>query len=108
MGVSKDGVKEPTERRDKSAQPSAPPSSKLQQETNQLATRNEHAPASHEDGLVCTKLLSVDQDSDICEDVSAAEPVQVEQDITCMACELYAAVCCASHFVKFCKTGKQQ
>lgn len=55
---------------------------------------------------MCTELLSVDQDSDICEDVSAAEPVQVEQDITCMACELYAAVCCASHFVKFCKTGK--
>lgn len=52
---------------------------------------------------MCTELLSVDQDSDICEDVSAAEPVQVEQDITCMACELYAAVCCASHFVKFCK-----
>lgn len=52
---------------------------------------------------MCTKLLPVDQDSDICEDISTAQPVQVEQNITCMARELYAAVCCASHFVKFCK-----
>lgn len=52
---------------------------------------------------MCTELLSVDQDSDICEDISVTQPIQVEQNITCMACELYAAVCCASHFVKFCK-----
>lgn len=65
--------------------------------------RKRNTPASHENGLVCTKLLSVHQDSDIGENVSAAQPIQVKQDIACMACKLYAAVCCASHLVKFCK-----
>lgn len=60
-------------------------------------------PASHEDGLVCTKLLPVHQDCDIGEDVSAPQPVQVEQDVARVARELYAAVCCASHFLKICK-----
>lgn len=49
-----------------------------------------------------TKLLSVDQNGDVCEDISAAQPVQVEQDVAGMACELDAAVCCTRHFVKIC------
>lgn len=65
-------------------------------------------PASHENSLVCAKLLSVHQDGDICENVSAAQTIQVEQNITCMARELYAAVSCASHFVKFCKSGREK
>lgn len=64
---------------------------------------DEFKPASHEDGLVCTKLLPVHQDCDIGEDVSAPQPVQVEQDVARVARELYAAVCCASHFLKICK-----
>lgn len=68
----------------------------------------QHAPASHENGLVCAKLLSVDQDGDVGENISAAQPVQVEQDITGMPCELYAAVCCTSHFVEFCKIQKNK
>lgn len=49
-----------------------------------------------------TKLLSVDQNGDVCEDIPAAHPVQVQQDIAGMACELDAAVCCTRHFVKIC------
>lgn len=49
-----------------------------------------------------SKLLSVDQNSDVREDVSAAQPVQVEQDVAGMACELDAAVCCTRHFVEIC------
>lgn len=52
---------------------------------------------------MCAELLPVHQDCDIGENVSASQPVQVEQDITRVACELYAAVCCASHFLKICK-----
>ena len=59
-----------------------------------------YTPASHENSLVCTELLSVNQDGDICKNIPATQTVQVEQHITCMACELYAAVRCASHFVK--------
>lgn len=59
-------------------------------------------PACHEDSFVSSKLLSVDQNSDICKYVSAAQPVQVEQDVARMACELDAAVCCTRHFVEIC------
>lgn len=48
------------------------------------------------------KLLSVDQNGDICEDVPTAQPVEIEENITRVACELDAAVSCASHFVKIC------
>lgn len=65
-------------------------------------------PACHEDGLVSAKLLSVDKNCDVCEDVSAAQPVQVEQDIAGMACELDAAVCCTRHFVKICNEKSKQ
>lgn len=69
-----------------------------------LKLKDKHRlPASHKNCLMCTKLLSVDQDGNICEDVPAAQPVQVEKDITGVACKLYAAVCCAGHFVKFCQ-----
>lgn len=49
------------------------------------------------------ELLPVDQDCDVREDIPAPQPVQVEQDVARVARELYAAVCCASHFLKFCK-----
>lgn len=51
---------------------------------------------------MCSKLLSVDQNRDICKDISAAQSVQVEQDITCMTRELDAAVGCTSHFFEIC------
>ena len=52
---------------------------------------------------MCTELLPVDQDGDICENISAAQPVQVEQDVAGVTRELYAAVRCASHLLKFCR-----
>ena len=56
---------------------------------------------------MCPELLPADQDGDVRQDVSAAQPVQIEQNVTGMARELYAAVCRASHFVKLCKAGKE-
>lgn len=52
---------------------------------------------------MCTELLPVHQDGDIGEDVSAAQPVEVEQHVAGVARELYAAVCCARHLLKICK-----
>lgn len=65
---------------------------------------NRNIPACHEDGLVSSKLLSADKDGDISQDVPAAQPVQIEQNVTRMASELDAAVRCASHFVKIYNT----
>lgn len=65
--------------------------------------RDEVIPASHEDGLVRAKLLPAHQDRHVGEDVSASQPVQVEQHVARVARELDAAVCCASHFPKICK-----
>lgn len=57
---------------------------------------------------MCTKLLPVDQDGDVRENVSAAQPVQVEQDIARMPGELYAAVCCARHLIYVCTQQQQE
>lgn len=46
------------------------------------------------------KLLSVHLYGDISQDVPAAEAVEVEQDVTCMACELNAAICSRGHAVE--------
>ena len=43
--------------------------------------------------------LSVHLDGDVCQDVAAAEAVEVEQDVPCVACELYAAIRCGGHAV---------
>lgn len=45
------------------------------------------------------ELLPTDHNGDISQDVSAAEPVEVEQHVTGMAGEFNAAVCCTCHFV---------
>lgn len=56
------------------------------------------------------ELLPADHNGDISQDVSDAEPVEVEQHVTGMASEFNAAVCCTWHFVhlhknssKYCK-----
>lgn len=46
------------------------------------------------------KMLPVHLYGDISQDVPAAEAVEVEQDVACMACELNAAICSRGHAVK--------
>lgn len=46
------------------------------------------------------KVLSVHLYGDISQDIPAAEAVEVEQDVACMACELNAAICSHGHSVK--------
>lgn len=46
---------------------------------------------------MCVKLSVPDPHGDVSEDVSAAQAVEVEQHVSCMPCELDAAVCCAAH-----------
>lgn len=46
------------------------------------------------------KILSVHLYGDISQDVPAAEAVEVEQDVACMACKLNAAICSCGHAVK--------
>lgn len=57
-------------------------------------------PAGHQDGLVSMKMLSVHLYGDISQDIPAAEAVEVEQDVACMACELNAVICSHGHSVK--------
>lgn len=45
-------------------------------------------------------MLSVHLYGDISQDVPAAEAVEVEQDVACMARELNAAICSCGHTVK--------
>lgn len=59
-------------------------------------------PASHQDGLVSSEKLSVHLYGHIGEDVPAAQAVEVEQDVACMACELNAVVCSRGHAVITC------
>lgn len=58
------------------------------------------APAGHQDGLVNMELLPVHLDGDVGQDVPAAEAVEVEQDVACMARELNAAISGHGHSVK--------
>lgn len=44
-------------------------------------------------------MLPVHLYGDVRQDVPAAEAVEVEQDVTCMACELNAAICSRGHAV---------
>lgn len=57
-------------------------------------------PAGHKDRLVCAEALAVHLDGDISQDIPAAESVEVEQDVACMASELYAAICRRGHDVR--------
>ena len=65
-----------------------------------MGTQHRDLPAGHEDRLMGAKLLSVDHNGYIRQDISAAKPVQVEQNVACMAHELNAAICCTCHFGK--------
>lgn len=57
-------------------------------------------PAGHQDSLVSGKALSVHLDGDVSQDVPAAQAVEVEQDVACVAHELNAAICRHGHSVK--------
>lgn len=48
------------------------------------------------------KKLSVHLYGDIGQDVPAAEAVEVEQNVACVACELNAVVCSRGHAVTTC------
>lgn len=58
------------------------------------------APAGHQDGLVNMELLPVHLDGDVGQDVPAAEAVEVEQDVACVARELNAAISGHGHSVE--------
>lgn len=53
------------------------------------------------------KTLAVHLYGDISEDVPAAETVEVEQDVTCVARELNAAICMRGHAVTIWARGKK-
>lgn len=57
-------------------------------------------PAGHQYGLVSMKMLSINMYGDISQDAPAAEAVKVEQDVTCVARELNAAICSHGHSVE--------
>lgn len=60
-------------------------------------------PAGHQNCLVSREALPVHLDGDVGQQVPAAEPVEVEQDVARVARELNTAICRHGHSVKLSK-----
>lgn len=52
----------------------------------------EQTTAGHEDSLVGSKMLPVNHNDDICQNVPASKPIEVQKDIAGMTSELNAAI----------------
>lgn len=66
------------------------------------------SPAGHEHRFVSVKLLPSYKNGDVGEDVPAPQAIEVEEHVTCMASELDAAVCCATHAIRLCGRTQMQ